>query len=436
MPINTNDSVITTSAAAASPAREHQYATLVLLTLAYVICNLDKAMASVLLQPIKREFALSDSTLGLLTGSASTLPAVLAMIPMGLMADRFNRKTLLIVMIVLWSFSTGLAGIASSVALLFASRALVSFFEAGFAPVSMSVISDSYHPRHRSTVLGLFAMGAPVGVFMAMAVGGFIAAEYGWRPAFFIAGLPGLIMAILIMMFLKSPQRGAYDDPNAVRQAPPPMRQAFAHIVKDKRLLHLVSGMVLVIVMMAVYAIWLPTLFARTHGMNPRQAGLASAIVFGLCGAIGAAVGGAIADRIGRRGMHRRLDVAIGGTLLAASCALAALLTSSTLGAMTLFGISAFFSSFYSGPGFGVVSSIAPPAMRSTTLALLLLVINIVSVGVGSQLVGTVSDLTHATFGQQSIAIGVGASLLCSLWDIVHLTKARHLLTIEPKNGN
>lgn len=137
MPINTNDSVITTSAAAASPAREHQYATLVLLTLAYVICNLDKAMASVLLQPIKREFALSDSTLGLLTGSASTLPAVLAMIPMGLMADRFNRKTLLIVMIVLWSFSTGLAGIASSVALLFASRALVSFFEAGFAPVSM-----------------------------------------------------------------------------------------------------------------------------------------------------------------------------------------------------------------------------------------------------------------------------------------------------------
>jgi predicted MFS family arabinose efflux permease len=404
------------------------FISLALLTVTYAIYNLDKALVSVLLQPIKHEFALSDSALGLLTGAASTLPFLLATVPIGILADRYNRKLLLIALLALWSLFTGLAGFAQGVALLFMSRALVAFFEAGYVPVSMSVISDSCTPGRRSTALGTFAVGAPVGVFLAMAAGGYIAAEHGWRSAFFLAGIPGLVMAALLLVFLKNPRRGQFDDAPREKQEPMSIRTVLSYMVREPAIFHVVCGMVLVIVMLAAYAIWLPTFFARVHGMSLRQAGLMSAIVVGLCGAVGAAVGGMIADRVGKRGMHHRVEVAIAGTLIAGGSAAVALFTASAELALVLFAVSAFFSQFFSGPGYGLVSTLSLPAMRSTTLSVLLLIINIVSVGLGSQLVGGVSDLTRPWLGNHSIAVGIAATLVCSLWGIAHLLIARNHL--------
>ena len=394
---------------------------LFLLILGYAVYNLDKNVIAILIEPLKAEFAMSDGQVGILTGIASTAPFALACIPVGMLADRVNRKRLLIVLMVGWSLMTGLAGLATVVAVLYVSRIGIGAFEGGFTPVSLSLLADSFHRDRRATAMGIFGLGAPVGVFLGLGLGGVIAEEYGWRIAFFLAGIPGLIIAVLLAFLIVEPKRGRFDPP-AKDCTDPSFIAVASNIWRDRVLLHIIIGMLLCAVLQAALAIWTPSFLIRGHGLELTEAGLLAAVIVGVFGAAGAAISGFIADALGKqREWRRHLAPIIGLPIAVLAMLLAVLWAPSLYLAAPLLAMGAFFGQWYSGVGYGVVSNLAPPSMRGATLSILLVAFNLGSVGLGSSVVGFVSDAYADSAGTRSIGIGLAAAAILGLWGSIHI---------------
>jgi MFS family permease len=400
-----------------------------LLMLSYAVYTLDKSVVSVLIEPIKREFALNDSQVSLLSGMAATLPFALACIPLGLLADRVKRKWLMVSLMGAWSLATGMAGLAGSIGMLFASRMLVGALESGFTPTSMSILSDTFPKVRRAGAMGIFALGAPIGVFVAMAAGGYMAAHHGWRSAFFLAGVPGIVLALLIGLSVVEPRRGRYDPVAAVALPMPPVKDVLLNMWRNRALFHVTMGMTAGAVLLAIIATWTPSFLIRVHGIPLGKAGFASALLVGICGALGAASGGLWADRIGRTQSWRRLRVAILGNLAAVVFGLPAiLLMPPTAVAMTLIGLMSFSAQFYMGTGYATATDRVAPNMRGTTVSVLLLLFNVVSYGLGSLISGAISDLTRDMAGARSIGIGMSFGCLTSLLAAWHFWRAMTLI--------
>jgi MFS family permease len=403
---------------------------LALFVLAYGINNLDKAIISVVVAPLMQEFQLSDVQISLLSGLAITLPYALVCIPMGMLADRSNRKWLLVVILLCWSLATVGAGFVTSVALLFLARICVGVFEAGFSPVTMSLIGDFFPKRSRSTALGLFALGGPIGLFLAMGVGAVIAADHGWRTAFLIAGAPGVLLTVVIAATIREPARAALsgDKGKAVTEEPQPLAAALRQIVTNRALFNVMLGMVLSTALMAAMAVWLPTFFARVHGLPGKSAGLMSAMIIGICGGLGAAVGGVMADRLAGSDA-RKLTMVSATNVAAAICTLAAFLLSADINViLVLMGAGVFLAQGIFGTGYGLVISLAPTTMRATVLSTLFVCFNVLSYGGGSFIVGFISDHLTARVGVHAIAYGMSAMALVSCWAAVHLLRAAAIL--------
>lgn len=412
---------------ARTPIRERatkRWYVLTLLILGYMVYTLDKQIISVLIEPIKMELGISDTTIGLLAGPAATVPFALACIPIGMLADRVNRTRLLVALIVVWSLLTGMAGLATSVLLLFISRIGVGAFEFGFSPLSLSLISDTFDRNRRASAMGLFALGAPTGAFLGLAVGGYVAAVHGWRAAFFIAGVPGLLVALLLAFTTREPLRGRFDF--LAQQHPSmPLSLIIRHIWGDRALLNILLGMVFCAVVPAAITIWTPSLLIRVHGMDVKQAGLASAIAVGLCGAGGAAVGGLIADRLGRQQEWRRLIAPILGTLLCAAFGVFAFIAAKdALTCAILVGLVAFFAQFFIGTGYSVITTLCPAAIRGATLSILLMALNFGSFGLGTFLLGLLSDALRGWAGNDAIAFSMLSSVLFSAVGVLFIMRS------------
>ena len=397
---------------------------LFLFVLAHAVNFLDKTIISVLVTPLKAEFGLSDVQVSLLSGLALTLPYAIFCIPMGMLADRFNRKWLLILVLTCWSIATMGAGLAATVTAIFMARIIVGAFEAGLPPMALSLIGDLFPRRIRSTGFGIYALGGPLGVLLAMVVGAAVAANYGWRTAFFVAGIPGVILAIVMAFSLREPVRVADDGKVAIEKAPP-LLEIFRCILANRPLFNVLVGMVLTASMMAAMAYWLPTFFLRVHAQDAKTAGLMSAVIVGCCGAVGGTVGGLAADRLAKSDTRRLLMFSV-TTLTAGACLLCGVLLAPNAATASIFlGISAFSAQAIFGPGYGLVVTLSPPSMRATTLSVLALFYNIVSTGIlGSFIVGLVSDQMAAVAGARSIAFGMAATSAASVWAVFHLLRA------------
>jgi MFS family permease len=394
----------------------------------YGIYNLDKSIISIVLEPLKKQFVLNDSQLGLLTGLATTLPFAFTCVPVGLLADRVNRKRLLILLIVIWSAMTGLAGFAQATLFLFMSRMGVGAAEAGFTPVSMSVLSDYFPRRLRATALGTFGLGAPLGILLGLGIGGYVVSVWGWRAAFFIAGIPGLVCAGLLGLTVKEPPRVATPG-SPVLVSKPGFWVLVKFIWAEPVLLHTMAGMLLTIVPIAGIAVWLPSFLIRVHGLSIHSAGVLAALIFGVFGSIGAALCSIAADRVGKRREGRKLLVPIIGSALGIACGLSGVLLAPTANwAVAALGPCAFFAQSVIGTGYSLVASLSPTAMRSAAFSVLLVAVNVLSYGLGSQVVGWVSDYFASTHPTRSLAYGLASIFAFSAWGILHFWHAMRLL--------
>src|SRR3954451_17023209 len=218
--------------ATASGSTTSRYYVLVLLTLIYGLNFLDRTIFNVLIEPIKREFQLSDTTMGLLAGFGFVLFYSLLGIPIARLADRVSRRNIVAIAFAFWSAMTALCGMAQSVTALALARIGVGIGESAGTPASQSILADHFNKDERPRSLGIYAIGTYVGVFLGYFVGGWVNQYYGWRTAFLVAGLPGILLAILFRLTVQEPRRGAAD--GGVSQHSEPLAPTFSFLFSQK----------------------------------------------------------------------------------------------------------------------------------------------------------------------------------------------------------
>src|SRR5579863_4464482 len=238
--VTTADSGISTAHATDFKVSEgYRKYVLWLLFTVYVFNFVDRSILTILMQPIKVEFKFSDTDMGLLGGLAFALLYCTLGIPIARWADKANRVLIISASLLVWSVSTVFTGFARNFTQLLLGRVAVGIGEAGCSPPAYSLLSDYFEPKRRSTALAIYSMGISGGVFLGLLLGGQVAKVCGWRAAFYVCGLPGILLAVIVRLTLREPPRG-YSDPLPLAAAqPPPVGEVLGKLWSKRAFRHL-----------------------------------------------------------------------------------------------------------------------------------------------------------------------------------------------------
>lgn len=390
-----------------------------ILLVVYVFNFIDRQILSILLQPIKQDLALSDTQLGFLSGIAFAVFYVGFGIPLARLADRSSRVNIISASLAVWSAMTAVCGLAQNFWQLLAARIGVGIGEAGCAPPSYSLISDYFAPEQRATALSIFSLGVPLGVMFGFLAGGWIEEYFGWRTAFIVVGLPGLILAIFVRRAVKEPPRGHSE---AIQDHGEQMRlkevvgylwsrRAFRHTALAAGL-HAFVG----------YGVigWLPSFLARSHQMGSAEIGTWLALLAGIVGGLGTVAGGYLGDRYAKR--DRRWYVWISGIslLLAVPFTIASFLAESKYWMLSLYILPTFFGAFYHGPTLAVIQGVAQVRMRAFAGAAYVFVVNLIGLGLGPLAVGILSDFLRPSLENESLRYALLVIFMVNIWSAIH----------------
>lgn len=401
------------------------------LLVVYMVHHLDRMVVTLVLEPIGKEFQLSDSQLGLLAGMAYAIPFALAGIPLGMLIDRVRRVRLLATLLTVWSGLTALGSLAGSYWTLVMVRVGVAAAESGGTPANMSIISDYVPPERRSTAFGVYYMGAQLGTIVGFAVAGAVAAAYGWRAAFLVAGLPGLLLAALVLRTIREPRRGGeFPGAHAAPAAPPapPLGTALRMIAADRIVLHLIIGATIANVVALGLSTWLPALLVRSHDADLRSVGLTIAFGIAPFGALGSLFGGRLGDFIHARGPGGLGMFLAACAFITVPAAAFGILSASTTGLVVAFVVQTFAHVCFVSPCYAAVIGRVAPETRGLTAAVMQVTSNVIGFGVGAQVIGLGSDLLHDSLGQESLRWAMFAFCLVNLWAVAHFLRAASLL--------
>ncbi len=374
------------------------------LIVVYTFNFIDRTLIGVLGEQIRETFGLSDFMIGILSGLAFAVLYTLLGIPFAMLAERKNRTSIIAIAMAAWSAMTVACGLAQNTLQFALARIGVGIGEAGCSPPSHSLISDYFPPEKRSSALGIFALGIPIGSMLAALGGAYIATRGGldWRDAFIWMGLPGVIGAILFKLTVKEPPRG-YSDPGgaaaaAARRMPSPFT-VFSVVLNKPTFWHVSMGGAMA--SFAGYGIgqFIAPFWMRAHGLDLMSAALIYGGVLGVAAGIGTFGSGVVADRV--RSRHPNSDSwlpALGMSL----CVPLMIFGYNTVGfssgataiwlAIPVLVIAAILRYSYLAPMFAVTQKLVEPRMRATAAALLLFVVNIIGYGLGPPAVGWISD--------------------------------------------
>lgn len=425
-----------TSAAAPLPetadarALRRRSLTLALLTIVYFFSFMDRYILTILLEMIKKDLHLSDTQLGLLQGLAFALLYATLGIPVAWLADNRNRRNIIAVSLTIWSAMTAMSGLAQNFIQLLAFRVGVGIGEAGSSPPSHSIIADLYPPEKRSSAMAIYATGVVLGGGFGTMIGGTIAALVGWRLALAAVGIPGIILALIVMLFVVEPRRGLSDPANVPATSDrPSVWDGFRSMAANPVAVHLVMAVTVTSLVGYALSSFLPSLSQRTFGLSMLTIALKLAPAIAIVGAVAGVGGGRIADALGRRyGRHAQAwMVAIFKAIALPLACIFYLSNDFTFGFAALI-ISYFFSSSYLGPTFALIQEQAPTKMRAVWAAITLLVINLIGLGIGPTAVGLISDLLEPRFGADSLRYAMLSIELATPWAIFHYWRAGVLM--------
>jgi predicted MFS family arabinose efflux permease len=410
---------------AAAPGGAQDYSTsykiyiLLLLLVVYISNYADRMILSVLMPYIKAEFQVSDAALGFLAGTAFAVFYATLGVPIAIWADRGNRKTIIAVSVAIWSAMTAVCGLAGNYWQFALARVGVGVGEAGGSPPSHAIISDLFGPKTRATALGIFALGVPFGLFVGLYGGALVAAEYGWRMAFFVLGIPGLALALLVMFTIREPKRGASDGVTHAGEAPSLMTTV-RHMLSQKSLVHVFIGATLTTLVGYAGVQWWPTFVMRSHGLSMTDLSLFLALVFGVAGGLGTFLGGYIADQFSKRDMKWMPRIVTIATVVGLPFGFAIYLTESSWVVFALIGVPAALGSVYLPPTYAMTQGLVEVRMRTVASALLLFVINLIGMGLGPLLAGLISDALAPAYGKDSLKYALLILTLFNIWAAVH----------------
>ncbi len=404
----------------------YRYVVVSFLAVVYTFNFMDRQIMSILQEPIRIEMGLSDTQLGMLTGLTFALFYTTCGLPVAWLSDRYRRVSIMAAACGIWSLFTVVCGLATNFTQLALSRIMVGAGEAGGSPPSYSLISDYFPPEERGTGLAIYSLGVPVGSAFGVAIGGWVAAHYGWRMAFVAVGLPGIVLALLMLLVIREPKRGGLDavpSGAAAHEAPQSIRAGLATFFQNRTMvLTAVSSGLSAFVGYAMLS-WNPPLLVRVKGMSLTEVAAYYSLVLGVTGFIGTFAAGWLVDRLGRHDRRWYAWVpAIAFTLTLP--ALAGVIWAPTWQiALAFLAIPALLNNMYLAPALTVVQNAAPPSQRSLAGATLLFILNLIGLGGGPLYVGYISDRATAQGVEQSLVVGYLA-----LFPVILLTIGAHLL--------
>jgi len=400
---------------------------LAMFVLVYVINFIDRQIFSILIEPIRAEIELSDTQLGLLGGIAFALFYTFAGIPIARWADVGVRKNIVSIAILIWSAMTMFTGTAKSFLTLLIARVGVGVGEAGCSPPIHSLISDYFPEERRATALSIYSLGIPIGGAIGTLAGGWIGEYFGWRTAFYVVGLPGILVAVVFYLTIKEPPRGA-TEVKAVSAEGIPLMDTLKFMWSLHSFRHLSFAGALHAFVGYGVALFLPSFFIRVHGFGLAETSTYLFLI-GLTGMIGTFLGGYLGDKFADRDKRWYMGIPGIATLASVPFALLFYTTGDPILALLLAVPGAILGPMYLGPTFGMTQTLVTPAMRATASAILLFVLNLIGLGLGPVFAGILSDGLRPSFGEESIRyslliLAVGGNL----WSAFHYYLASRTL--------
>ena len=412
----------------------HRWYVLFIMMLVYTISIADRYVLSTLIGPISKELQLSD------TGAAWLgIPLALFYVAMGLplswLSDRTNRRTLLAASVAVWSLMTTLTGYTRGFWDLLLARVGVGVGEAGGTPACNSIIADYFPAGRRSMAMTVFALGAPIGAWLGSDIAGYVSTLHGWRAAFLVLGIPGIVLALVIMVTIKEPVRGRLDA--VTEDKTPTVMETLKFIWSQKSAVHAMIGS-------GLSAFWgwglmwfTPLFLQRTYGMNEGEAGGLLGQIY-LVGGIGASL--VTAYVVARPAYTDPRKIA---RLLAVVTAVATIPSflaywTHDLGFAKLMWwlfIPAIY--FYIGPAFALCQNLAAPKMRAMAVAIALVIANVLNLIIAPGIVGSLSDYFDASGGGNADSLRLAQLILApaGLWAAWHYWRAEKYIVEDQKRA-
>ena len=389
------------------------------LVVVYVFNFIDRQILAILAQSIKEDLGLSDTQIGALSGVAFGIFYATLGIPIARLADRYSRVNIISICLGIWSLMTALSGLAGNFWHLLLARIGVGIGEAGGSPPSHSLIADYFPIDGRASALGVYALGIPVGILFGNLAGGWINEFFGWRMAFLVVGIPGVLLAILLKLTVKEPPRGYSEGKAEKNDEQVPFSQVLKTMWGFRSFRHLSFGAATQAFVGYGAIAWMPAFLIRSHDMSSGEVGTALGLIIGIAGGLGTFLGGFFADKLGKTDRRWYMWLPAIGFLIAVPFSLGVYLVDSLYVALAFYVVPAFMVNLYTGPTFGMTQSLAPLAMRSAASALLLFIINIIGLVFGPTTVGFLSDLLSTSWNMNSTDSLRWALFACSFVYII-----------------
>lgn len=401
---------------------------LVLLATSYCFAYLDRLMMAVVAEPVKHEFGLSDKQLFLLTGAAFVLIYGLCGILAGWMLDRYSRRKIIGIALAAWSVFTAFCGLANNFVQMALARAGVGVGESAIVPAAMAVISDTYAPEKRPMAMAIFYAGGMVGIFLAWVAGGWVAANFGWRYAFFLAGPPGLVLALLVFWLVKEPPREA-PRPAAARAAGEV--STFRQVLGHPPLMWVIwAGAILTFVNVGLVG-QLGSFFIRSHDMTVQEVGLIFGPIMAVGMALGMFVGGWLGNRLAQRGVGALVKFSSLNAFLMFPLYMLIFLAPSKELALAATFAGTFASILYSPSFSAAYQELSPPAARATAAGISGALNAIIGGALTTFLVGALSDHWALLLGRDSLRYAMMVGMVSCLISGVMFIRA-HRLIVRP----
>lgn len=416
------------------PSAGRAWFAVAMLTGLYIFSYIDRTILTLLVAPIRRDLQISDTEISLLHGFAFALFYTFLGLPLGRLSDRYHRIGIISIGIFVWSVMTAISGFARSFWQLFLARVGVGVGEAALSPAAYSIITDYFPPEKRSRALSTYVLGSYLGMALAYLIGGGLIAMLdnaphwhlpvvgpleGWRIAFLVVGLPGLLLAPLVWVVREPRRRGT------LRQAGAPVRSVpirellqylkqhwqtyTAHFLGFGLLCLLINGM----------ALWTPTFLIRVHGWSVGEAGAAYGLMIGIFGGSGVVAGGWFSDYLQNRGRRAAcfITAALGSACSLIPTVLMPVVPDSRM-MLALMAPALFFGGVPFGLAVSAIQQITPNQMRGQVSAMYQFFNNLLGIGCGPLLIAVVTDYVFQdenSLGYSMAIVGGAAALIATI---------------------
>lgn len=417
----------TTSPDAPWPRPMVAWTTAILLMLANTLAFVDRQALALLVQPIKADLHVSDTGMSLLYGLSFTLFYVIVGIPVARIADRSNRRNIVVGAVFIWSLATALCGFARSFTALFMARVGVGAGEGGLSPAAYSILSDNFPKDKLPAAMGVYQMGIYIGGALALVLGGLIASHVppsalvalpvigdvkGWQLIFLLLGLPGILLSI-IMLTMREPVRQGTTGETAVV----PLPRLLAHVRRRWQAYTGIGiGFALMILVGNATGAWIPAFLERKFGMTTAQIGASYGPLVLVCGVTGTLAGGFFAGYLRRRGFrYANLQAALLGFTVLIPVSVAFPLMSTAPMALALIGVMNFFAGFNFGGGLAALQEITPNRMRALVSSGYMLAVNLIGAAGGPLAIALVTDFWFADPAELPLAIAMVCAIASPL---------------------